>query len=700
MTGNDDNYMGRGKAQVLFNHLPGSTFDYDRGFGIHRVTSIRGEQAADLDLQYIGNQIIRRIDQWDKADGSLGTTGFPEYPENFSLLTPARVNTEYFPLLWTCEDCSRAHFYQSSNQLAYNNSDLECDECGGNISQEQFVGFHPCGHVESLAPSQDEQPNSKPGRCSCGELRWKLDTKGSQRLQNFRWVCMNCGNREELSQICGAKCDLENQYLSFNVHRGSNVYQPHYFNLVSVASTGSNRLGSTGEAIAVLAKYFGLSDKSISRIDIEQTQEDTERDELEDLRDTLRERGMDEAADDVEEDLAELDDGGPSIRDGVANFVPQIVDWLDSEDNDDHEFAFDGVQEIYEQLAITNELKTRPAREVILERGDVDLRRRESLEEEAEDVEAALNRHGISGAGLIEDFPVTSVVFGYSRGGREPEEARLISFDADDADLVDGSIEASTTPVFVDTVRTEAVRFELNPSVVMYWLLENSRQPTDLGETLREQIQSSSLPDSREVPVPEDWSPGEEIDWASGDGTAIETESLSEWSEDEIRAWLLENIAPIPEYDTITITDPTNVVSYFVYHLVHSFSHQVLKYGTSLIGMERTSISEYLLPRSLSFIVYTNQRTDFSLGGMHALVESGLEDLLDEIQLDGDDCVYDPVCSRGGSTCFNCMFVSEVSCGHLNRNLGRDFLFGSRQIADRDLTGYLEVAEKTNSGAN
>ena len=36
-----DNYMGRGKAQVLFNHLPGSTFDYDRGFGIHSVLNLR-----------------------------------------------------------------------------------------------------------------------------------------------------------------------------------------------------------------------------------------------------------------------------------------------------------------------------------------------------------------------------------------------------------------------------------------------------------------------------------------------------------------------------------------------------------------------------------------------------------------------------------------------------------------------------------
>jgi len=79
---------------------------------------------------------------------------------------------------------------------------------------------------------------------------------------------------------------------------------------------------------------------------------------------------------------------------------------------------------------------------------------------------------------------------------------------------------------------------------------------------------------------------------------------------------------------------------------------------------------------------------------MHALVESGLDDLLDNIGQNGNNCVYDLVCSRGGSTCFNCMFVSEVSCSHLNRNLGRDFLFGSKPMADRDLIGYIELAEE------
>jgi len=636
------------------------------------------------------------VRQWKQDENSLGTTGFPDHADTYTLLSPTKVKTEFFPLLLSCEECGRAHFYQSPDQLAYRNEEMRCDEsdCDGVISQEQFVGFHECGSVESLAPSRKSQPYSKPGRCSCGEQRWELATQGSQRLQNFRWVCKGCGNREELSQQCGSNCDLDEDFLSFNVHRGSNVYQPHYFNLVSVSSTGSNRLSSTNEAVAVLAKYLGLSDESISHIDIEQSKQDTERQELEEMRDNLAAKGLDDAVKDIEEELQELNSGGESIRERVEKFVPVLSTALRSDDREEYTYATDAVQEIYEHLNISSELRTRPAAEIIKDRGDADLRERESLEDRAAEVERKLDQFGIDGAGLIENFPITSVVFGYSRSGRNPDEARLVSFGDDDAELVDGNLDSSTTPVFVDTVRTEAVRFELRPRVVMAWLLENSRQDTDLGDLLQNQILASSIPKDRKIPVRENW-PGETVNnWSQYEGTTVTTESLDDWSIEEIRGWLAENMTPIPEYDTIAIGDSKQIISYYVYHLVHSFSHVVLKYATSLIGMERTSISEYLLPRSLTTIVYTNQRTDFSLGGMYALVESGLSDLVDSIDQDGNNCVYDPVCSRDGSTCFNCMFVSEVSCGHLNRNLGRDFLFGSKPMANRDLLGYWEIAQE------
>jgi hypothetical protein len=107
--------------------------------------------------------------------------------------------------------------------------------------------------------------------------------------------------------------------------------------------------------------------------------------------------------------------------------------------------------------------------------------------------------------------------------------------------------------------------------------------------------------------------------------------------------------------------------------------------------MSRTSLAEFLLPRSLSFVIYSNQRTDFNIGGLYTLIEASLRELLGEVDRRGNDCVYDPVCSRDGSACHNCMYLSEVSCTHLNRNVGRDFVFGSKTMADRNLNGYINL---------
>jgi len=134
-----------------------------------------------------------------------------------------------------------------------------------------------------------------------------------------------------------------------------------------------------------------------------------------------------------------------------------------------------------------------------------------------------------------------------------------------------------------------------------------------------------------------------------------------------------------------------NAITYFVYHLLHSYSHLVLKHATQLSGISRTSLAEFLMPRSLSFVFYSNQRTDFNIGALYTLVESSLRDLLGEMTARGDDCVYDPVCSREGAACHNCLHLSEVSCVHFNRNLGRDFVYGSKSTTEKDITGYIEV---------
>jgi hypothetical protein len=117
----------------------------------------------------------------------------------------------------------------------------------------------------------------------------------------------------------------------------------------------------------------------------------------------------------------------------------------------------------------------------------------------------------------------------------------------------------------------------------------------------------------------------------------------------------------IPEEETITRA---------VYGLVHSFSHLVLRQAVIQSGFDRTSLSEYLFPHGLSFVLYSNNRSSFTIGGLYTLFEQTLHEHLRAVQDKGGVCVYDPVCMEETGACHACMHTSELSWERIHWLLG------------------------------
>jgi hypothetical protein len=115
--------------------------------------------------------------------------------------------------------------------------------------------------------------------------------------------------------------------------------------------------------------------------------------------------------------------------------------------------------------------------------------------------------------------------------------------------------------------------------------------------------------------------------------------------------------------------------------LVHTYAHRFIRQAAVLCGIDRDALSEYLLPGHLAFFVYAAARGDFVLGGMQAVFESNLDDLLTEFVEAEHRCPLDPGCARGSGACSACVHLGEPSCRWFNRFLDRRVLF------DRD--GYL-----------
>ena len=69
--------MRRGKQQILLNHLPGKTFDFDRIGVIARVDRVRGTPRTDLNGELILNAVNEYASAWNEASVPLcGTTSF------------------------------------------------------------------------------------------------------------------------------------------------------------------------------------------------------------------------------------------------------------------------------------------------------------------------------------------------------------------------------------------------------------------------------------------------------------------------------------------------------------------------------------------------------------------------------------------------------------------------------------------------
>ncbi|RTL53480.1 MAG: hypothetical protein EKK46_08965 [Rhodocyclaceae bacterium] len=125
-------------------------------------------------------------------------------------------------------------------------------------------------------------------------------------------------------------------------------------------------------------------------------------------------------------------------------------------------------------------------------------------------------------------------------------------------------------------------------------------------------------------------------------------------------------------------------VAQAVTRLVHSFSHAFIKRAAVYAGIEKSSLSEIILPTALSFFVYAAPRGDFVLGGLQVLLESELHHVLQGLIDDDHRCALDPGCEDTGAACAVCLHLGEPSCQLFNTALSRKVLAGA--------LGYLDVA--------
>jgi len=605
--------MTRGKQQVLLNHLPGKTFDFQGG-PIARVASIRGYPNPSINESVVLRRVAAQARAWPpELRPALSDTTLNS-PGRFVLLDPLEVEAEMFPKVFRCQNqaCNRIVDYSSRNGAPPERCPV-CKE--GKLAQMRFVKIHRCGALEPLVPPSCPQ-------CHAREIG--LSMRGSERISAFRWVCAKCGNAFPLFGGNCRNCDWPStpadpriKTMDIEVHRAGRTYYPQSCVLLNIPYKEFEGLFANANwPLIVASKFLGMpefADKPLTTFGVGQSVT---------TRAGLSDKDLDSI---FAEGLSEQE---------ILEQVRRVREARESKQGG----GGDGFQAVCEQTGVSASVWERAGAELLeainpFENPKPGFVSRLSNREEGAELLSGL---GLKEIALVQDYSIVNATFGYSRAEYANDQCRLNPFPAD-------ARYQGRLPIFVDQVQADALLISLDPQRVLRWLSANGVRPS--------------------IPTGTD-------------------RSLAE------RAHFVRLFDEASLFHTLTAADAERRL---VFGLLHSLSHLCVKQASLLCGLEKTSLSEYLLPKSLTIALYCNHRFGATIGALTALYEQTLPQWLEGIRT-ARACVYDPQCSDHGSNCHACTHLAETSCRFFNVNLSRSFLFGGQDAQLGVINqGYLDT---------
>ena len=233
------------------------------------------------------------------------------------------------------------------------------------------------------------------------------------------------------------------------------------------------------------------------------------------------------------------------------------------------------------------------------------------------------SRFGIKDAQVCGNIPFVSCSYGYTRSTSDYEPGvQLHAYNEN----------RGRKNVYALKLNTEGVLFEFERKAIVEWLLKNHI------------IDENNAPDVS--------------------------------SDHELKIWFVNHIKP----DLITAFDEINIAegeeTYYIYRLIHSISHVLIRAAAELCGLDKNSISEYTFCSIPAVLIYCQNSQGFNLGALFNAFEAYFDKWLLNAYSLSQKCVYDPICKERYKACTGCLFVNEISCEHFNQDLDRTLITG------------------------
>lgn len=248
-------------------------------------------------------------------------------------------------------------------------------------------------------------------------------------------------------------------------------------------------------------------------------------------------------------------------------------------------------------------------------------------------------RFGIKSARVCDRIPFVSCSYGYTRVESEWKDGVQLHALKEE--------KHGRKNIYATKLNTEGVLFEFDRSKIIQWLLEN------------EVISEEEAPNFN--------------------------------SEEEIKIWFLNNIKLSLIHPFSTIDETASKETYYVYRLIHSLSHLLIRAAADIGGLGKDSLSEYIFPGIPAVLIYCQNSQGFNLGSLFNTFEAYFDKWMNKAYSNAQKCIFDPICIERQKACTGCLFVNEVSCQHFNKDLDRALVVGHvDRETQRKTSGFWE----------
>ncbi len=664
-------WMQRSVSQLLFSYLPGKTVDWEDGVAIVQLGGVQLASAwAPAQARIILSEINEYLERWRSAGGKVHPS-FPnplEQPERFTVGEPASIHATFLDVALRCLNCSRLVFLKKT-ELAGGRREgarpFRCPSCGHpTLRQFPQIFVHGCGHLVALAKwmpttSKEEgalRPTHYPLVCQkCGAQAIPEIPSRSERARDLQVICRTC--KEITVPRLGVRC---HECLTHPLE----LPPPSAREQQGKEPTQIDRIVMRITSYRASEAYYGHT-ITILRLDRPQHTAETD-EELELLRELLP---LDESkdalvtpADIVSSLAARLREAQAQGQKGESARLMQEIARVASGQAPPEQIRQVGgrlqhpgptlKRAITESLALKTTVRTSAYTSLLSQdfrgatAGLLPL------------LQQAHQQLGLRPIRLVDDLPVITATFGYTRRSFEPtyeeNEAYLptqirpfYALDNVAAKRIGRPGARGTIPILAREGDHEGLFLALDQERVVSWLARNGiRLPTNDQPALVSILQ------------------------------ALELDPPDEPSD--------------RYYDRIW----KRTILRYVFGLIHSLSHAAMRVISRFAGLERTSISEYLFLPLLGTVIYANNSA-FKMGCMETLLRSNLYEFLEALSDEAMTCLIDPDCIDHRGACAGCLHSPEISCRVFNHGLSRAFLIGGHlpwvdASVNTRMTGYWE----------